>query len=138
MNPDSQPATLLLQVNVGDDADAEERDYLTRQLLTEVRDLDVESADLVSGGDVPEGAKAAEALTMGTLAVAVLPATMAKLVECLFGWMRRGDDRHIVIKTQVGDRALELEFTPETVMSQQDLENFAQRLTTMLSQKESE
>jgi hypothetical protein len=133
-----QPATLILQVTSDEDADADERDQLTRQLLSEVRELDLESAEMLSGDVVPEGAKAAEVVTMGTLVVAVLPAMAAQLVECLLGWTRRADNRHVIIKTQVGDRTLELDFTPETAMSEEALENLAQRLTAMLTQQGSQ
>ena len=43
---------ILLQDN---DADQEELDRLTRQLLSEIGELDIEKAELARGGDLPEG-----------------------------------------------------------------------------------
>jgi hypothetical protein len=49
---------LELQVRVGSPGDdPEEVDVLTRELLTELRDQPVETADLVGGGTAPPGTK---------------------------------------------------------------------------------
>ena len=73
MSPNTDAADLILHVDAGEEADTEELDQLTRQLLGELHELEIESANLVSDDELPEGAKSAEAVTLGVLAVAVLP-----------------------------------------------------------------
>jgi hypothetical protein len=131
---ESKVADLLLQINAGPDADAEELDRLTRQLRNEIQELDVESVELVRGGAKPEGAKVLEVVTLGSLAVAVLPSVVPKLVEFLQNWLMRGENRRVKIKTQVGDRAVELEYSP-SAMSQAELKGLVETLTSALTQK---
>lgn len=131
---ENQVARLLLQVDAGADADAEELDQLTRQLRDEMQELDVESVELVKGEAVPEGAKVIEVVTLGSLAVSVLPSIIPKLIEFLQNWLMRGENRRIKIKTQVGDRSVELEYSP-AAMSQTELKNLVDTLTGALTQK---
>lgn len=131
---ENQVARLLLQVDAGADADAEELDQLTRQLRDEMQELDVESVELVKGEAVPEGAKVFEVVTLGSLAVSVLPSIIPKLIEFLQNWLMRGENRRIKIKTQVGDRSVELEYSP-AAMSQTELKNLVETLTGALTQK---
>ena len=76
------PIHLTLQLNAGKDDDPEVLDRQARQLLAEIRDLDVEDARLVKGGPAPQGAKSAEMVTLGSLAVMVLP-TIATTLSSL-------------------------------------------------------
>ena len=70
MSSEPKITDLVLQIDTGEDADADELDRLTRQLRDEIWELDVESAELVKAGPAPEGTKAVEAMTLGALAVA--------------------------------------------------------------------
>jgi hypothetical protein len=85
----TKAAQLSLVVDVGGDADPEETDRLTSDLLAEIRELDVESAEVERRGDSPEGTKATGAVTPGALAVAVVPTLVPKLVEFLQAWSLR-------------------------------------------------
>jgi hypothetical protein len=134
MNDPLPNASLLLQVNAGLDASQEEQDELARQLLTELEDLDVQAGLYHPDGALPPGAKASEATLFGSLAVSVLPAFLPKLVEFLQNWMQRGDRRIVKIKTQIGDRSLELEYSPAT-MTNQDLKKLVTLLNTSLEKK---
>jgi hypothetical protein len=107
------PVQMQLQVSAGEEADRDELDRLTRQLLVDLSEIEIESAGLLKTGDVPEGAKTAEALSIGTLAVAVLPVFFPKLIDFLQAWTMRGGSRSVKIKTQVGDRAVEVEYSPD-------------------------
>jgi hypothetical protein len=71
------PANLILNVGVGYDMDRDAFDSLTRQFRSELLDLEVESAELIHEGDLPEGAKAADVVTLDELAVALLPNFLA-------------------------------------------------------------
>lgn len=124
-------ASFTLQIDAGADGDAEEIDRLSRDLQRELQEQDVEEVDLLAEGKAPSGAKSAEAITLGALAVAVLPAMVPRLIEFLQAWTMRGENRKVKIKTQVGDRAVEVEYSPETMSSQEVDDLVAQLLATM-------
>ena len=128
-NASLEQFTLQIQ---SEDSDPERLDLLTRQLRAELLDLDVESADFIQKNQLPEGAKAVDAVTLGALAVAVLPGFLPKLVDYLQSWTLRGEGRKIKVKSQVGDRSIELEYSPEA-MSQQELKTLVETLTNTLA-----
>jgi len=120
-----------LHINVGEDADEEELDRLTRQLRDEIREMEVESVELVREKTTPEGAMG-ELVTLGALAVAVLPTVIPELIKLLQSWLTRGENRAVKIKTQVGDRSLEVEYSPKT-MSMSNLKELVGMLTGALT-----
>ena len=135
MPPTGNVANLTLEIlEKGQSTDADELDRLTRQLRGELEELGVESVDLLKDKPAPQGTKSAEAVTLGALAVAVLPNALHKLIEFLNGWLMRGENRKIKIKTQVGDRSVEVEYSPKT-MSQTELKSLVDTLTGALTEK---
>lgn len=122
---------LRLQISAGE-MDPERLDLLTRQLRQELLDLEVESVDFIQEDQLPEGAKAADVVTLGALAVAVLPNFLPKVIEFLQSWSLRSEGRKVKVKSQVGDRAIELEYTPDA-MSQQELKTLVETLTSALA-----
>ena len=135
MPTDSKILNLTLYVDVGEDADADELDRLTRQLRAEMQELEVESVELVKEDSVPDGAKPAEAVTLGALAVAILPSIVPKVIEFLQAWSMRTENRAVKVKTQIGDRSLEVEYSP-TTMSQDELKHLVETLTDALTPEE--
>ncbi len=133
MPRDEEVAQLTLQLAVPN-ADADELDRATRQLRDEIREVGVKSVELTKGTPVPAGAKSAEVVTLGVLAVAVLPTTVPKLIEFLRDWLMRGEGRTVKIKTQMGDRALEVEYNPQK-MSQAELKELIGTLTSAMAGK---
>lgn len=127
----SSPTYLTLQIDAGE-IDPERLDHLTRQLRSELLDLDVETVDFIREEQLPEGAKAADAITLGALAVAVLPSFLPKLVEYLQSWTMRAQGSRVKVKSQAGDRSIELEYNPQ-VMSQQELKSLVETLTSALA-----
>ena len=109
MSPDAEVVHLNLRLDTAHDADAEELDRLTRQLLGEIRELEVESAELVTAGAAPEGTRSAEVVTMGALAVAVLPTVLPKLIELVQAWIMRGQGRTVKFKGRLGIGEIEIE-----------------------------
>ena len=107
-------------------ADAERVDDLTQRLMRDLRDLGVEYVERPSGGPILEGSKEASAFTWGALALRAAPAFLPKLVEFLKEWTLRGEKRTVKIKTPAG---VEVEFTPEKRLSQDELLALVQRLT---------
>lgn len=102
-----EPIQLNLEIS-DDAATSDEVDRLARHLLAELREMDVESAELATGGPVPEGAKSAEIITAGTIALSVLPAALPKLIDFVQSWALRGG-RTVKFKGKVGGQAVEFE-----------------------------
>ncbi len=134
MSAGERIANLTLQIDVGQDADADELDRATRQLRDEIQELGVESAELAKTANAPAGTKSVEAVTLGALAISVLPTVLPKLIEFLQAWSMRREGRTVKIKTQVGDRAVEVEYSPKT-MSQAELKSLVETLTSTLADK---
>ncbi|TMC50083.1 MAG: hypothetical protein E6J26_10015 [Chloroflexi bacterium] len=130
------PQPITLQLDAGADAGAEELDQLTRQLRDELAELpEVQSADLLHAGAAPRGSKAIDLISLGALGVSILPTAVPKLVDVLGGWLMRDENRKIKIKTQMGDRSVELEYSP-SAMSQADLKQLVETLTSALQSKQ--
>ena len=136
MSAEEKLTQLSLLVDAGEDARPEETDQLTRQLLAEICEIDVVSVELEREGSSPEGAKSAEAVTIGEIAVAVLPAFIPKVVEFLHDWSSRGD-HPVKIRTKVGDRELEVEYSPKS-MSQDELKSLVDTLTASVTEEKKE
>ncbi|MEH2062556.1 MAG: hypothetical protein V7K50_09785 [Nostoc sp.] len=77
------------------DLDAEEQERETRNLLRDIRDLDVESAELVAVTQTPPGSKAFGVFLLGVLQAEVSLANFKKLLGFL------GD--------RLGNKSIELE-----------------------------
>lgn len=131
MQPNPTPVNLTLQISAGQDVDPETLDRLTRQLLAEIQDLDVESAGLLKGGPAPEGAKGPELVTLGSMAVLVLPVVAPKLIELLQSWVTRAENRTVKIKAQVADRSIEVEYSP-AAMSNDELKRLVDTISQAL------
>jgi hypothetical protein len=92
----SDPIQLNIEVSTSD-ATEDEIDRMARHLLSEFRELDVESAHLAKGGPAPEGSKG-DAITMGTIVLEVLPAVLPSVLGLLQSWMSRGRGRFVKFK----------------------------------------
>jgi len=106
--PTEELIELQIEV-VAQDTTLEDLDAMTRNLLRELRETDVESAKLVSVGAAPEGSKAGEAVSIGMLAIEVLPAVLPGVVTMIQGWINRGQGRTVKFK----GKGIEFEGPPE-------------------------
>lgn len=122
----------ILTIDAGGELDADQLDRLTRQLRSELLELDTESVDLMKSGTPPAGTKSAEAVTAGTLAVAILPSFLPKLLDYLQSWTMREEQRKVKVKSQIGDRSIELEYSPNA-LSQEELKELVTTLTETLA-----
>lgn len=122
---------IILQIDAGEDADKEELDQLTRQLRNEILEIDVDSVDSVKNREVPKGAKGVDAAVLGTVAVHLLPAVVPALIGLIKAWSMRGENRLVKIKTQIKDKAVELEYNPER-MTPDDVKELVDTLTGTL------
>jgi len=105
-----------------DGASPEELDAIRMALLSELRDFELERAEPLAEGEVPSGAKSAEALTVAAIALAAMPSVLPKLVEFLEHWVLRSATRTIKLKLSESTRTIELEL-PASSNSREDLES---------------
>jgi hypothetical protein len=86
------------------ETDVETLERLTRQMRTEIMDLDVESVTLVPNEAAPAGAKG-DAVTIGALAVALSASggVFTSLIDTLNDWLGRHSGRHRISVTIDGD-----------------------------------
>lgn len=87
----------------------DETDRMTRQLLRDLKSLDVESVKLASEGNAPAGTKGIESITAGTIALAVAPTMLPKVLEFLQSWSLQGKGRTIKFKGKVADQNIDFE-----------------------------
>lgn len=90
----------LAQLNIeisASDATAEDIDRMTRQLLSELRELDVESAQLTKGGAAPAGAKG-DPISIGAIALELLPSVLPGVPGVVQPWLSRGQGRSVKFK----------------------------------------
>jgi hypothetical protein len=96
MSSESNIKLKIALVNLDLDPDEQERqEKETRNLLREIRDLDVESAELVAVTEIPEGAMSVGGFLLGVLQAEVSLANFKKLLGFL------GD--------RLGNKSIELE-----------------------------
>jgi hypothetical protein len=100
---------LTLLVKPAADADPEELDHATRSLRAELQDLPIDSISLATAGEVPAGAKAGDAVAIGSLVLSLAPIVMPVLIDFLKSWIARKEGRLIVIRKKLGDAATEIE-----------------------------
>ena len=93
MSSESNVKLTIALTNPDLDADEQERD--TRNLLRDIKELDVESAELVAVTEIPEGAKSIGGFLVGVLQAEVSLANFKKLLGFL------GD--------RLGNKSIELE-----------------------------
>lgn len=103
----SEPIQFSIEVSESDAA-VEDIDEMTRQLLSELREMHVESLELTKGGIAPKGSKG-DLMTIGSIAVAVLPAFLPNVVSLVQDWVERGQGRTVKFKGM----GIEFEGSPE-------------------------
>ena len=104
---ESDKAEYIIGVSSTDATD-EELDRMTRQLLHELRDLDVESAELTRGKPAPEGSKG-DPMTIGSIVISSLPSVLPAVVALVQTWATRGQGRTVKFK----GKGIEFEGSPE-------------------------
>ena len=104
---ENNKAEFNIEVSAADATD-EELDRMTRQLLSELRELDVDSAELTKGGHAPEGSKG-DPITIASIALVAIPAMLPKVADLVQAWMTRGQGRTVKFK----GKGIEFEGSPE-------------------------
>src|SRR5262245_21437095 len=109
---DTELTELHIEISAIDSTE-EDIDRMTRQLLSELRNIDVESVELARGGPAPSGTKSVDPIIIGNIAVAVLPTFLPKVVDFVQAWAMRGQGRTVKFKGKVGRQFIEFEGSPE-------------------------
>jgi len=116
-------------------ADQEELDRLTHQLRDEIGGLDVQAIELARSTQLPPGAKG-DPITIGSIVVALASAgVFTGLVELLKSWALRREGRTITLKAKVGEREVELAYSP-TETSPEEMTRFVNTIMGTLQQGE--
>jgi hypothetical protein len=110
----TQPDLTQLNIEItASDATEEDIDMMTRQLLSELRETDVDSAKLTNRGEVPVGTKSGDAITVGSIMISALPTVLPAVVGLVQAWAARGQGRTVKFKGQLGGGMVEFEGSPE-------------------------
>lgn len=109
-NPDI--IQLEIEISASDVTD-EDIDFMTRQLLIELRETEVESAELVKDEMVPTGTKSGDPVTTGSIVIAALPTVLPAVVGLVQVWIARGQGRTVKFKGKIGREVIEFEGSPE-------------------------
>jgi hypothetical protein len=99
---------LSVELQAGQDADAEELAQLAGRLRAELLDLDVEDVQQPERGVAPEESKAAGLLAVGELVVHLVtsPEVLASIIAGVRSWLGRNSARSV--KLTIGGDALEV------------------------------
>jgi hypothetical protein len=98
---------VILDIEAGPDADQEEVAELALRLREDLREVDLESVALASGGERPTGAKSGDVMAWGTLVVAIASSgAMTALITAVSTWIRRQPSASVRVK--IGEDELEL------------------------------
>jgi hypothetical protein len=135
MEQNNQDFPLIIEIDAGAEIGDDELDLQTRSLRNELLELGVGDAELVRDQEAPEGTKSAEAVTLGSLALVVLPSFLPKLVDYLQSWTQRDENRRVKVKTQVGDRSIELDYLP-SALSDKELTHLVETLTGAMGKRD--
>jgi hypothetical protein len=106
----------LAQLNIeitASDATEEDLDLMTRQLLSELQETDVDSAGLADGGEAPLGTKSGDVIALGSIVVSALPTVLPTIVGLVQAWAARGQGRTVKFKGKIGGGVVEFEGSPE-------------------------
>jgi hypothetical protein len=96
---DDEPLSQFHLLLAAPEGDAEELDELTLHLKSEIKDSNAESVDLVSGGEVPERAKAGLVTAHGELNVTLKPAALPNFLGVVRDWLSRQNQRVEIVAT---------------------------------------
>ncbi|WP_028061592.1 hypothetical protein [Candidatus Solirubrobacter pratensis] len=105
-----------VDLDLGPQADAEEVDRAVGELLREVRELDVESAERLPGGPPPDGSRALEVAALGSLVVSLGRGALGGLAGVLQAWLSRRTGR--TVKLTLGSDSIEISGGSDTYQRQ--------------------
>lgn len=105
---DPQALHLSLAISSPGSTD-EELDQMTRQLLSQLKDLRLESVSLAKGDQDPVGTKGVDAVTVEAIVMTVLPTMLPQFLEFLQSWTLQSKGRTMKFKGKIVDQQVEVE-----------------------------
>lgn len=117
---------ITLQISSASHSDTRRVDQLTRSLLRELKNLNLNSVALQKSGKLPPGAKAIDPVTVGSIAVTVISAGLPSLIGFIQSWVLRGKDTQVKVKAG----GVELEFTSQKKLTPQEILHLVASLET--------
>jgi hypothetical protein len=95
--PDGAKGELAALLDAGPDQDAEEVFELTQGLRGELLELDVDTVELGTDGEAPDGSKGPELLAIGGLAIrfALQSSVLKSVVDTTVAWLGRQRARSV-------------------------------------------
>lgn len=126
---------VTLQIDPGKSVSPDQLFHTTQNLRAEIREIGVQSAELVRMNGAPGGAMSADAFTLGALAIAVLPSVLPALIDFLKDWKLRHDSSSITIKYQRGEQVVEATLPPS--ISEEQLRKYLDVVTEQLTKDKS-
>lgn len=99
-------------------------DRVTREVLSELRELELESGSLATAEALPPGAKSSEAVVAGCIALQLLPVVAPKLIDFLGRLVTRKRET-IEARFKVGEREATIKYTPGVTSKEQVTEVLA-------------
>ncbi len=123
-----------MHVDAGPQADPDQTDLQTRNLIRELKQLNIGLIETLRQNPPPPGAKAGEAIEPGVMVISVSPSVVETVILFLRDWSSRGVDRRVTFSFQQGDSLLEIEYDP-AIMTQ---ENLQELIATLLQGPETE
>ncbi len=106
-----QTEELLITVST-EGGDPEELDELTRQLRSEIEELNVDWVENVSLGKAPSGTKAVDLMSIGQFVVGIGPNLIGPLFACVKSWVERKPSTPVKIKIKMGKKTAQIEYDP--------------------------
>ena len=104
---------LIFQVEPQEELNGAEFMAISRRLINEMQQLEIESAQLLYD-EPPHGSKASDMAILGTMIVSVLPTVLPHLINFLIAWTQRSAGA-IKIKTKKIEAEFPSGITPETL-----------------------
>jgi hypothetical protein len=111
---------VLVELSV-EGGDSIELDELTRQLRSEVQELDIDSIHEVSEGIAPAGTKGMDMAAIGQMAISLAPSIIPPLFDLLKSWVERKPSTPVKVTVRVGRKTAQIEYDP-TRTSAKDLD----------------
>ncbi len=105
-----EPIALTLQIGLGDNVDEDRLSQASFLLMKRLKSEELVESAGPAQGEVAEGAKG-DPVTLGTLAITVLPVLLPKLVEFLVEWVKGKSGRSIKFHGVVNGQTIDFEGT---------------------------
>jgi hypothetical protein len=110
MTSTSNTANLIVHIEKPKDMSTEEYTQLTRALMFQLKNQDVESVELEHNQVAPSMGAKGDPFTIGALIIVVVHEMLPKVMDFLQAWSLRGEGHTVKIKVQRGKQSAEIEY----------------------------